>query len=122
MDTFFFQAEDGIRDWSVTGVQTCALPICTPYLGGERGGRQCALHDERHAPPGELRERYIDGWCWSRLIAMMLHRADDTDDRHDHHAVAAGIHEVPTDRVLIRPVLSGCRLVDDRYFACGGVV
>ena len=27
---FFFQAEDGIRDTSVTGVQTCALPI---YLG-----------------------------------------------------------------------------------------
>src|SRR5262249_48837060 len=25
---FFFQAEDGIRYWSVTGVQTCALPIC----------------------------------------------------------------------------------------------
>src|SRR5438046_4187239 len=27
MKFFFFQAEDGIRDWSVTGVQTCALPI-----------------------------------------------------------------------------------------------
>src|SRR5882762_10890184 len=27
---FFFQAEDGIRDSSVTGVQTCALPICSP--------------------------------------------------------------------------------------------
>src|SRR5690606_40061987 len=27
---FFFQAEDGIRDFHVTGVQTCALPICTP--------------------------------------------------------------------------------------------
>src|SRR5438093_13165960 len=27
---FFFQAEDGIRDWSVTGVQTCALPIYGP--------------------------------------------------------------------------------------------
>src|SRR5438067_8375055 len=26
---FFFQAEDGIRDRNVTGVQTCALPICT---------------------------------------------------------------------------------------------
>src|SRR5690348_17477674 len=25
---FFFQAEDGIRDGRVTGVQTCALPIC----------------------------------------------------------------------------------------------
>src|SRR5207302_5528641 len=27
---FFFQAEDGIRDFHVTGVQTCALPILTP--------------------------------------------------------------------------------------------
>ena len=27
---FFFQAEDGIRDRLVTGVQTCALPICYP--------------------------------------------------------------------------------------------
>src|SRR5256885_7218393 len=26
---FFFQAEDGIRDYKVTGVQTCALPICS---------------------------------------------------------------------------------------------
>src|SRR5438067_8070608 len=26
--SFFFQAEDGIRDRNVTGVQTCALPIC----------------------------------------------------------------------------------------------
>src|SRR5258708_27377302 len=28
---FFFQAEDGIRDDLVTGVQTCALPISFPY-------------------------------------------------------------------------------------------
>src|SRR2546430_12163142 len=28
-DFFFFQAEDGIRDLTVTGVQTCALPIWT---------------------------------------------------------------------------------------------
>src|ERR1022692_4024372 len=26
-ESFFFQAEDGIRDYKVTGVQTCALPI-----------------------------------------------------------------------------------------------
>jgi len=31
--SFFFQAEDGIRDTSVTGVQTCALPICTGTAG-----------------------------------------------------------------------------------------
>src|SRR5690606_23049547 len=29
---FFFQAEDGIRDFHVTGVQTCALPIFEPLL------------------------------------------------------------------------------------------
>src|SRR5207302_8372910 len=29
---FFFQAEDGIRDFHVTGVQTCALPIYFPGL------------------------------------------------------------------------------------------
>src|SRR2546426_9266589 len=43
---FFFQAEDGIRDYKVTGVQTCALPIGWPWrclrgfglgeVGGER--------------------------------------------------------------------------------------
>src|SRR5690349_22815516 len=30
---FFFQAEDGIRDLYVTGVQTCALPIYRAYAG-----------------------------------------------------------------------------------------
>src|SRR5256886_5692616 len=33
---FFFQAEDGIRDLTVTGVQTCALPIC------KKNAYQCA--------------------------------------------------------------------------------
>src|SRR5690606_41207435 len=31
---FFFQAEDGIRDFHVTGVQTCALPISAVILAG----------------------------------------------------------------------------------------
>src|SRR2546430_9759459 len=31
---FFFQAEDGIRDLTVTGVQTCALPILHLIHGG----------------------------------------------------------------------------------------
>src|SRR5256885_4853995 len=44
---FFFQAEDGIRDYKVTGVQTCALPI-SPGRGasapaaGRRPGRPAA--------------------------------------------------------------------------------
>src|SRR5262249_56308831 len=37
---FFFQAEDGIRDWSVTGVQTCALPI---FTCGMPSGRYVAV-------------------------------------------------------------------------------
>src|SRR5437870_11391255 len=43
---FFFQAEDGIRDGHVTGVQTCALPI-SPLLedqGEWRGRRERAIH------------------------------------------------------------------------------
>ena len=49
---FFFQAEDGIRDYKVTGVQTCALPIwfsvwelkvpMLPYL--EMGGSNVFLY------------------------------------------------------------------------------
>src|SRR5260370_19590773 len=34
---FFFQAEDGIRDSSVTGVQTCALPILQLHEPGKPG-------------------------------------------------------------------------------------
>src|SRR3989475_10263705 len=34
---FFFQAEDGIRDLTVTGVQTCALPILFRYERQQRG-------------------------------------------------------------------------------------
>src|SRR3989442_9264932 len=44
---FFFQAEDGIRDADVTGVQTCALPISRP-----RGGRSA-----RSLAPSERVER-----------------------------------------------------------------
>src|SRR2546427_4454522 len=50
---FFFQAEDGIRDLTVTGVQTCALPI---YLRmADRHGAEAICHSkmlEGHAEPG----------------------------------------------------------------------
>ena len=35
-EVFFFQAEDGIRDYDVTGVQTCALPILLAALKSSR--------------------------------------------------------------------------------------
>src|SRR2546427_2116341 len=37
---FFFQAEDGIRDLTVTGVQTCALPIWTVARAAAQIARQ----------------------------------------------------------------------------------
>src|SRR5690625_5464218 len=37
-NVFFFQAEDGIRDGHVTGVQTCALPIYHERTGGNAAG------------------------------------------------------------------------------------
>src|SRR5690348_10346807 len=40
--TVVFQAEDGIRDGRVTGVQTCALPICLKAL---QPGRRTKGHD-----------------------------------------------------------------------------
>src|SRR6266850_8005299 len=39
---FFFQAEDGIRDYKVTGVQTCALPISVGLV------REDEVGDRRH--------------------------------------------------------------------------
>src|ERR1022692_1120650 len=48
---FFFQAEDGIRDYKVTGVQTCALPItspvfssCTGVVKDEKTGEVLEIH------------------------------------------------------------------------------
>src|SRR3989475_4949637 len=41
-DFFFFQAEDGIRDLTVTGVQTCALPISAGDVMGE--GKVPTIH------------------------------------------------------------------------------
>src|SRR2546427_6104867 len=45
---FFFQAEDGIRDLTVTGVQTCALPILMGRnVGGSSGIARIALETMR---------------------------------------------------------------------------
>src|SRR5207237_7759706 len=41
----FFQAEDGIRDSSVTGVQTCALPICQREHQDRNSGTCGAFHN-----------------------------------------------------------------------------
>src|SRR6266516_2019327 len=47
---FFFPAEDGIRDRTVTGVQTCALPIFG-LLGSEHAGGDSAERQRRRKAP-----------------------------------------------------------------------
>src|SRR5256885_8526431 len=55
---FFFQAEDGIRDYKVTGVQTCALPISARRLG-PRGPCDHDRGVARRAPLGGGRCRGV---------------------------------------------------------------
>src|SRR5215467_9399122 len=49
---FFFQAEDGIRDYKVTGVQTCALPIS---VGGGNVSMRLEIMTESEAAAEEIR-------------------------------------------------------------------
>src|SRR5207253_525148 len=95
---FFFQAEDGIRDGHVTGVQTCALPIflrlANPYGPGSRGAlptmlRQAAAGEPVPAFRGERRS-----WLWigdaTRAIRLVLESGEDGifDIASDQPAVA----------------------------------
>src|SRR5262249_56456974 len=68
---FFFQAEDGIRDWSVTGVQTCALPIFA-----------------EHRPRRVLDVGWGDGefaeWCARRLTVEVV-TVDQSVWLAEHH-------------------------------------
>src|SRR5690606_40182449 len=57
-NSFFFQAEDGIRDFHVTGVQTCALPIYTAGPG------LIFWH-----PKGGLVRTLIENWLREQYLA-----------------------------------------------------
>src|SRR5256885_3604503 len=72
---FFFQAEDGIRDYKVTGVQTCALPICG-LANGSRRRRTCG--SERLLLDFRSSE---SGWA-KRLVALDLNRGCSLEISH----------------------------------------
>src|SRR5437764_4232603 len=73
---FFFQAEDGIRDTSVTGVQTCALPIYRRVDGWQIGKLhhvtlpQFELNASRtrRLPSQRSEERRVGKECRSRWL------------------------------------------------------
>src|SRR5215813_15333000 len=73
MFCFFFQAEDGIRDADVTGVQTCALPICLVGSDGvDLGALDLEDVPERHGShlPRRLTDRVGGTRCAGRIAAL----------------------------------------------------
>src|SRR6478672_11081424 len=100
---FFFQAEDGIRDLIVTGVQTCALPICLRRLAA-RFGRSTRLRVDR-----------TDGGAWPDRARPREARSsggsdDARRDRYGRRGARAG--EGAQERR--RPRASGLTLVSAR--------
>src|SRR2546430_10259659 len=80
---FFFQAEDGIRDLTVTGVQTCALPIlCEPAHAESPGPGKW-----KRCVPGLKRSPWIENRAsWpagapSRLWRNLGARPDRSEER-----------------------------------------
>src|SRR5690606_6181089 len=81
---FFFQAEDGIRDFHVTGVQTCALPISVEVVRDYEQTIFDELDLYREAANASLLKRnfhdspvlYVPKiyWDWSRHKAMVMER------------------------------------------------
>src|SRR5262249_58475318 len=53
---FLFQAEDGIRYWSVTGVQTCALPILQRRAGARAGRTMPVVPYPDNLRPQQMRD------------------------------------------------------------------
>src|SRR5699024_11863695 len=90
---FFFQAEDGIRDRNVTGVQTCALPICRwcrlAPAGHRLSAHRCSA-DSGGGPAGGTRRTGTGGRDRSRCGSDGGHRGRDRLADRDRKSVVEG--------------------------------
>src|SRR5690606_41287585 len=75
---FFFQAEDGIRDFHVTGVQTCALPIFA-VTTAEVTDRKGALQALEHCRPslGKVQSLLCDSGYTGEPFAEGVRRSEE---------------------------------------------
>src|SRR5205807_3340472 len=104
---FFFQAEDGIRDYKVTGVQTCALPILeAAFLGmdGALPAEDTALVDDQRADD-DVAEHFAGGEDLE--AARGVHVALDRPADHD---IATG--DIALDPAVLadRQLPFGCQV------------
>src|SRR2546430_10307801 len=83
---FFFQAEDGIRDLTVTGVQTCALPISRTSIRGTRRSRA----PDRPCPRAGRRASAATGRAGCRSWQSL--ETDQVEHRVAEEPGAAGAH------------------------------
>src|ERR1039457_1113332 len=72
---FFFQAEDGIRDYKVTGVQTCALPI--------------------YSVLAEARQMADRGYTEIQLLGQNVNSYKDPEGKKSFAELLAAVGEVP---------------------------
>src|SRR5256886_8773801 len=90
---FFFQAEDGIRDLTVTGVQTCALPIYE-----HRHPEPTSLHGSQHFEAVHPRHFQVEDDAVHRFALQQIERRAARE--RDEHVVAA--YALQIVRVLLR--------------------
>src|SRR5947208_15335996 len=98
-DFFFFQAEDGIRDDLVTGVQTCALPIFVSK------SRALVLHLRRHgAMRGVISTQDVDP---KSLVAKaqaspsMVGRSEERRVGKECRCQWQGCHSKKKDQIIV---------------------
>src|SRR5690606_40206238 len=102
---FFFQAEDGIRDFHVTGVQTCALPIYTGHACALLGGTHTAavVADPQFDPVvgGAERQRDPLGRSEERRVGKEWKYRDSTHEYNKHKQ--DGVRPLPLLHDVINP-------------------
>src|SRR5215813_14539180 len=102
---FFFQAEDGIRDADVTGVQTCALPIYDGHRLAEIGERE-----PLHSGTGDRRQS-LDGIIKSLLLIDIEAYVDAVDGRSfaQHPRQRIRIHHALNPEIILNQRSDGER-------------